>query len=449
MKNKNDIRNKINHILRMTSKLPKTNSMIDFENRPDDPIQFMINEIINYKGKSLEIANLVEFMYKEVVKYDPNVKSWFVCKDNNNIWVEKKEQPAVFHEKIIKSIIMLLERKSNEIKHQSITTSNPEIAQMNQKRQDVIVKILNDIRDDTNIVKIIKSSKALLTDINFKEKNIDMKSYLFAFNNCVFDCTNMKMRKIQPEDYICMNTGYDFEEPDADSKKEIIDFIKSILPENYQYCIDTLSLILFGENKFNLFFIWSGKELGNGKSTLCNLVKNALGNYYTTLNKSYLTRHTQDQNETSPLSYMKGIRMIQVSEPPLSTKKKSNKLIAAKIKEITDNEEISARAAYKNRPDRFIPQFIPILVCNEVPDIDVVEPAIARRLKVIDFPMKFRHNPDTSKGEIKADPDLSNRFSKDPKYRLALIALLIENFIDKVGKKNYMFDTPESIERFR
>jgi phage/plasmid-associated DNA primase len=103
---------------------------------------------------------------------------------------------------------------------------------------------------------------------------------------------------------------------------------------------------------------------------------------------------------------MKGRRFVMMSEPdegePLST---------GFMKEITSSEKVIARDLFAGSKQmvEFDVQAKCHLACNDKPKVNTTDGGTWRRLKVIDFPSKFVHNPVPGTNQLPMDETIENK----------------------------------------
>jgi P4 family phage/plasmid primase-like protien len=284
---------------------------------------------------------------------------------------------------------------------------------------------------------------------DFVANKLDTKINLLAFENGVYDLDQGEFRKIEATDYISLNTGYDYNDKvDKEIVQEVRDLLKSLFltDEMHDYILNVLSSVLYGQNKFQEFYIFTGRG-ANGKSILQKLMAKSLGHYAKKVNTTTFTKSNAKQNETSELHNAKGIRNVYCEEP-----KDTDKFISSRLKEYSGDNRICTRGLYKD-PIEWDIQFTMIFAGNDIPDLDGCDDdsrAMGRRLRIIDFPMSFIEDPDNPKpdqihlpNKRKMDVNLGKRVDTDVRYRQAFIKILVENWAKM--KHLEALNTPEEV----
>ena len=243
---------------------------------------------------------------------------------------------------------------------------------------------------------------------------LDSKCNLIGFENGVYDLDTMTFRSGKPDDYITFSTGYDYTEyknnktADFKKKEKLLDeFFHSIQPETdaNEFLKLYLASILYGRNKDQLALVWSGSG-ANGKGTLTKLMKNVLGDYYSTTDPTLITRQRRHAGEASPhLADKKGRRWLEVCEPD-----PDDKVETGILKTLTGEDIIQARPLYE-KPFYYIPQFSFTLQCNDKPKLKSDDGGVRRRIRVLTFPNKFIDNPKKS-NEQKLVNDIDDKLSE-------------------------------------
>lgn len=258
-------------------------------------------------------------------------------------------------------------------------------------------------------------------------KKMSENPHLFAFKNSVFDTRSGELRPIQPDDYISNNTGYDLpprESCEADIV-ELTNVLRSFWEDEatLKWWSWTVANTLYGRNNHNRFYIWTGRG-GNGKSMLLKLIKQTYGDYYYTLEPSVLTGKSDKKDAALPaLALSKGKRFASVSEPDDA----SGKFQASTVKSFTGNEEVSARALYKNTIT-FTPQFTLFALCNDIPSYSKIDGGVIRRQRVLRFPFDFTQSVLTEPHHRRGDKSMDARFENDKSLAHALAWIMIDTY---------------------
>jgi putative DNA primase/helicase len=155
---------------------------------------------------------------------------------------------------------------------------------------------------------------------------------------------------------------------------------------------------LSGYTKEQCLFLLIGSG-SNGKSTLLNTLQYVLGDYGATTPAQTLMVNRHGNEQTNDLAKLVGIRFVTATET-----EKGQRLAESKIKRITGGDRIACRELYKNLIE-FDPQFKIWLATNDLPQFSGGDQSMARRIRVIEFPVTF--------DEKTQDHELQNRLLKE------------------------------------
>lgn len=292
--------------------------------------------------------------------------------------------------------------------------------------------------------RIIKECSLLFYEKDFESK-LDQNNYLVGFTNGVYDLANRIFRKGCPDDMIGKTVGYAYKEFNRDDPgiKEIEKFIESIQPEEdmRKYLMAYCASFLEGSNKDQKFMIWTGVGQ-NGKGSLIDLLDNCFNGktdgYFGTLPPTVLTQKRGSSSAATPeLADKFGKRVITLQEP-----EGDDKIHVGFMKNITGQDKIEARPLYGD-PFQYTPQFKLLLACNHLPNIPSDDGGTWRRIRVIDFGVKFVSNPQNP-NERKTDPKLRDRMKKwNQGFIWLLINVYYPMYVDNEGLDNL---EPESVK---
>jgi len=264
----------------------------------------------------------------------------------------------------------------------------------------------------------------------------EMNPNLIAFKNGkVFDLEKNEIREIVKEDKIIITTGYDLPERNNDDIEKAKTILNSVVktPEDLKVILTSLSCSLYGKNKNELFFVYTGTG-GNSKGLLFTWLKAVLGRYYNTVNVNQLTTYEKDGNRAnSELTACQYARCVMTTEPDTST---GSKLVVPVIKKWTGNDDITTRDL-NCKSFQFTPRFTLYLQCNNIPELSTTgddASATKRRMNCIELPFEFKADPkDVILPHHRlADTTLKEKIVK-PEYRDAFLWILIDTWIENNG----------------
>jgi len=271
--------------------------------------------------------------------------------------------------------------------------------------------------------------------------NFDDKTYLFGFNNVVYDLEQGIFREYKYDDYVSITCGYDWREPTDEEIKVVSDLIESIMPvkEERDLFLQIMCTALDGKC-LEKFVIFNGGG-GNGKGVIDDLLLKAVGNYGMIGNNGILfeTSKTGSNPEKSNIHKK---RLVIFREPS-----ERNKFENSVIKELTGGGTFSARSHHEKTTTKEL-NLTMIVECNKRP-LFAEEPQDAETRRIID--LFFRSTFTTDKTLVDGE---NNIFLAKPeyksvefqeKYKFALIKILMDQY--KIFKKNnYVLNPPKSIK---
>lgn len=260
---------------------------------------------------------------------------------------------------------------------------------------------------------------------DFIEK-MDENPNLIGCNNGVYDLRRLEFRDGRPEDYITLSTKIDYDgNYNWDDTKviQIMNFVSQVLPISTvrEYILKVLATTLDGSTKQEKFYIFSGCG-GNGKSKLIELLDLTLGEYSKGVSVALLTKKRADSNAANPeLFVTKGRRLVKFQEA-----EENAKINVGLMKEISGGDKITARGLFQD-PIEFKPQFKPIFICNDDPELPPNDEGTWRRVRRIAFLSRFveKTNPDIKKYEFPIDYELSEKIKN---WSEAFLWILIEYY---------------------
>jgi DNA primase len=147
-----------------------------------------------------------------------------------------------------------------------------------------------------------------------------------------------------------------------------------------RYLRQWLGYNLTGDMGEQIFQIWYGPLAANGKSTIGNQCREAIGDYGDTINvETFLDEGQKKRGDqaTPDLVRLPGVRFLTAGEPP-----KGAKINEALINSVTGGDPMNVRDNFRSF-FRMTPIFKFTLWCNDLPSIPQGTAGIWRRVKVI------------------------------------------------------------------
>jgi P4 family phage/plasmid primase-like protien len=280
---------------------------------------------------------------------------------------------------------------------------------------------------------VMRECRVLFRDPKFLE-NLDNNKHLLAFTNGVFDTQIRTFRPGKPDDYIsfCTNVPYPEDAPYHTHKcwDEINRFLASILPNPLVriYFLMILASCLSGETN-QRFHIMTGSG-SNGKSMLMKLMLNAMGDYGYAADIAIFTQKRGQSGAAAPqMVRMRGRRFVTMSEPD-----EGEPLASALLKFLTGCDKITVRDLYAGSKQmvefEIMCKFM--LSCNEKPPVRTVDGGTWRRIKVVDFPNKFVHEPKLP-NEHPIDETIMEK-TGSAEWAACFMAYLVHLYLEEIPK---------------
>jgi len=316
----------------------------------------------------------------------------------------------------------------------------------NKDRQEVIDKQINKWIKQRNEMKRSAFHKKFLDQLTIRiEKHIDEHQWelnpnAVCFKDCVYYIDKDEFAEGRQEDYMILNTGYEWQEPSDQDVRELEQIIETILPvkEERNLYMTTLATGIHGKTLEK--FIMATGFGGNGKGVINELASSAVGNYcYDTMPNQVLMDSISAKNNPA-VANMDNKRLVFCREPSTT----NTSMNISTIKEITGGEKIGARMNYSNKMEVSLKSTL-IMECNEKPNIDgVKDNASLRRLQIVLFRSTFVsrnkiHEYEGMEHVFVGNPTYKDREFKE-RYKYAMMKLLMRYF-KELRDNNMDYDT--------
>lgn len=440
---------------------PFSNGLSDYDTTPVEKIEFETTADIPELSEEEELL----YDYKNITT-DETISRLFYLKYGRNFifhndmfyhfngtyWQRDPYRKHIrialsvdFVNNVIKSHIKKIESIMNAIEddEDSYNSYMKRVENSYMKRVEMMNKCITRIHTEHAVKGILTNfTKWVCTDENHQwERNPN----LVVFKNGVWNMRTREFtKKGNPEDYMHMCTGYDYEERNEDDVNYLYEIIRQILPEKdvREFYLTLLSTGLIGETLEK--FIISNGSGGNGKGLLHELFASTLGDYGYTGNNAVLLNPI-GEGANAGIASMSYKRFIVYREPD-----SKQSICTNTVKEITGGSEINARMLYSN-DCKTILHGTHVLECNEKLRFDGrIDNAIIRRLHDVAFSSTFTQDNTQWNEEDRIYP--ANAYLKTQefkqKYRLTLFHILAERYYEFMEQYKTITNlkTPKSVQ---
>lgn len=363
------------------------------------------------KDGSFGISNLFKHMYLDPkrVKWISDTKSGSTYYWDGNLW---KHDEYSFVERLITSTVVRVLRDFLEVYSSVDENVSMDISEETVKECNSLVKKLN---EGSNLMNIIKFLKPLINDFDFI-KIKDIHPYLLSCKNGVMDLKTGILRECIPQDNMTKSLDVSYDEH---ARTEDFDlFVRQITSDEqgedndlYNYVRWMIGYSMQGNPIKKTFFILYGSQGYNGKSMLLNIIKEVLGFYAVTMDKSVII----NTPSKSGGSHSTEIIQLENSRFGMLTETSEDAVINdSQVKILTGiTDKLSAREIYGKQRE-FSPTFVPIISSNHKMKINLKDKAMYERCILIPFRLSFMEIPDPEKPwEKMGDPFLAEKFKNN------------------------------------
>lgn len=411
-----------------------------------------IDNIVEYKkimrevmSKLLDEGDIktdfdVACIIKEIYKYSyvcTSIRQQTWCEFNDIHW-NSIENAYTLSVKMSTDVAKEFAILGSEYMQKAACTSGQDSDRLLKKSKDIL-KLIQDLKKKTYKEKIISECANLFYQKDFLSK-LDQNIYLVGFDNGIYDLKNRLFRKGCPDDMVSKSTKYAYTEYSYDDQIiiDIENFLSSIQPQEDMrlYLMCYCASFFEASNRDQKFMIWIGAG-SNGKGTLIDLLDNTFGEYFGTLPPTILTQKRGSSSAATPeLADKFAKRLITLQEIEVD-----DKVNIGFMKNITGQDKIEARPLFGD-PFSYTPLFKLLLACNHLPNIQSDDGGTWRRIRVVDFFIKFVSDP-TEPNERPTDPYLREKIKT---WSAAFAWLLINKYYPIYVEKGLDNLEPERVK---
>ena len=327
-------------------------------------------------GQHVDIANVIYELYKDrFVCIDITRDKWYEFQNHRWVLIQAAYTLKNLISDNVRRMLMKYcsEKMCETVNAKSTESFEQDITHKKYAKLMRVIEKLGDVNFRDNVVKACANK---FYDAKFQTK-IDSNVNLVGCENGILDLNEHCFRDGVPSDYVSKSVGYDWVEYTIDHPIiiEINKFFSEVHTEleMKEYVLTFISKILRGVPDTKLH-IWIGSG-SNGKSTVVDLLKFMLGDYFGVLPVTILTKKRGSSSSASPeLADKFGKRLLVIQEP-----EHNDVIFVGQMKEL-GGDQIMARPLYGD-PFEYVPQFALILTCNNLPTIPSNDNGTWRRLR--------------------------------------------------------------------
>ena len=218
-------------------------------------------------------------------------------------------------------------------------------------------------------------------------------------------------------------------------------FVIPLGDELANYFLLNLARALAGDMMKRFLF---GLGCGNsGKSTLVKAYQLSFGNYIGTFNAENLVYKESVAEESSK---MRWVLLQRASRIIFSNEIKDGVCLDGNfIKKLSSGgDALSARMLYQCE-QTFVPQFLTILMSNDISQIKPYDKAVDNRVRIISYPKVFVEHEPQNEFELEMDKNLDNEMLT-PEFQEALIHLTISRYLKFIKEGSIEYEPAEVLK---
>jgi phage/plasmid-associated DNA primase len=331
-----------------------------------------------------------------IVIYDKHEKNLYILNKQTNIWVgcDPEKKGAEVRKLIQDTLLPIIETKLLKWKGKKDKDLNDDEKAMKKKYCAARNKLTH--HTSLNSIRLCFLDEVMSHSKDYKLDLVRRDLFCFSCGKA-YNTDTLQLVDIQPQDYVSRTSGSPHIEL-SDVEYDILDekfqkLLDQIFADDPEKCLSVLTQLrqsLTGY-KVQLCNFWSGTG-GNGKGTVMDIHKHALGNeYLKDVGHTLITAVAKSSLDSLSASINK-MRCVIMSEPP-----EHLAIACSKVKQLTGENELSGRDLHQKAKDSKIYNCSSSFFCqyNRVPKFDE-EPtnAMYRRFRDTNFTSEFTLEPD-------------------------------------------------------
>lgn len=392
-------------------------------------------------GQHVDIASVIYELYKDrFVCIDITKDKWYEFQNHRWVFIQAAH---TLKELISSEVRKMMIRYCSEKMSACINDAGGFEQDMSHKKYSKLMRVIEKLGDVNFRDNVVKACASKFYNDKFQAK-LDSNVFLLGCKNGIIDLKDGGFRDGVPSDYISKSVGYnwvEFKETDEIIKK-IMRFFSEVHPdpEMRDYILTFMAKSLKGVPDTKLH-IWTGKG-SNGKSTVIDLIKHMLGDYFGVLPVTILTKKKGASNAASPeLADKYGKRFLVIQEP-----EHNDVIFVGQMKELSGCDTIMARPLYGD-PFEYVPQFTLTLICNVLPQIPSNDNGTWRRIRATQHDSVFEDELSNKPNHFLKDEELKQEL---PHWAQGLLWIIVTKYYpiykNGYGGKTYKIKEPDKVK---
>ena len=311
-------------------------------------------------------------------------------------WTELEHEEAMkaeflFSADILRAITRSLQRDNKDARLALAADEDDSAARTRKKTVEAelqaIDRALAHVMNDRSRVNFVQASKTHFADDTFADV-IDADPNLLGVRNGVLDLRTGELSDGEPCHHGSKVVTAEWK--GLDHPTPLIDDFFSTIFDNDEDLVDYVQRLIgygiTGHVREQVFLILNGSG-ANGKGVMMTMLKTLLNSYYGPMSIDCWTKGDRSRSKGAPTPYLIGLkgRRLTVCDEFQDDGQLDERI----LKTITGGADIEARDLLE-KTETFPPRFLPILLTNSRPAINVQDDAILRRMNIVPFPVKFK-----------------------------------------------------------
>ena len=369
-----------------------------------------------YKDDSKSYCEIFYNAMEGDIIYSQSQKCFYIYEEDDTLW-RKCENVATVNVRFIGETSAVFNKMIAELRRETRPTDEDERKQLEKK-----IKTIMRAKKQCDGSKAVALVRDFLPDFCVSSEDpalsFDQNPDLLPLQNGVWVFSEQKLVPYQREHYFTARIPISY---NAAANTDLIERAaldwfghSAEVAEFIQYWV---GYCLTGETSRQDFMIVWGTKAGNGKSLLWGtILKTLLAHYYATVTSDALSTERAGNNDT--LYNLNGKRFAFLSEPRKGSR---FKIDTENVKTLTGDDTFTAEAKYKNAIT-FKLQAKIAMICNQIPDMNLTEAGMKRRVVVLEQNTEFVDAADFASRDYESKSEHRVKLRDD-----AFVAALLEN----------------------